>query len=196
MFFKYVKSSEQQQQHQNTAKVAPLIETNRAVGGSSYLEMMAKNETSHLSAPVNRQQKRGSLSEIDLQSENKHHVVSNKDTEKICDIRDYRVKLDPREEKRRERLLKYATKVHLFEFLFSEWGQNTSGHGITNVFRLESGFLKLLWLVSFLASSAYCIYTIVNIILLFLEYNVDINQQVHQFICFLYIHFLFINAIH
>ena len=87
---------------------------------------------------------------------------------------------DPRKEQRRLRHLKLSTKLHLFKFILGEWALNTSSHGITNIARLESKALKLMWLVCFLASLSYCVYTIVGIIQSFLQFQVLINQQVVQ----------------
>lgn len=71
-----------------------------------------------------------------------------------------------------------ATKYYILMELFEDWGLNTSSHGISNILRLESKPLKLIWLISFLACSGYCIYTVISILLSFLQYGVLTNQQV------------------
>jgi hypothetical protein len=172
MFFKFVKSEE------SSTRVAPILESNKEVGSKNYFNMMMKGEElSDLSL-----KKQPSIALIQTKMQTK--LLEPKELEtghipKKCDVRDFKIILEPEEEKRRMKLLKYATKVHLFQFLFSEWGLNTSAHGITNVIRLDNRLLKVIWLLCFLASSVYCIYTIVGIMVSFLEFNVHINQQVN-----------------
>lgn len=69
-------------------------------------------------------------------------------------------------------------KIHLFKEKFVEWSSYSTAHGIPNIFRLESRLLKIIWIICFLASFAYCSYTIVNIVVVYLQYGVLINQEV------------------
>lgn len=59
-----------------------------------------------------------------------------------------------------------------------DWGSNTKSHGVPNILRVENLFLKIIWIICFVASFSYCIYTIIGIILTFLKFEVLINQQV------------------
>jgi hypothetical protein len=45
-------------------------------------------------------------------------------------------------------------------------------HGITNIIRLENKFMKIVWLLCFLTSTIYCFYSIVAIIISFLNFDV------------------------
>ena len=60
----------------------------------------------------------------------------------------------------------------------TESALNATAHGLPNIFRLENKFLKLMWIVFFLCSFGYCIYTISLIILSFISFDVLTNQQV------------------
>lgn len=59
-----------------------------------------------------------------------------------------------------------------------EWGSNTKTHGIPSILRVKNTFLKIIWIICFMASLGYCVYTIVGIIQTFLLFEVLINQQV------------------
>ncbi|RNA27956.1 acid-sensing ion channel 1 isoform X2 [Brachionus plicatilis] len=59
-----------------------------------------------------------------------------------------------------------------------DWASNTKSHGVPNIMRVESTFLRIVWTICFVASLGYCIYTIVGIIQTFLLFEVLINQQV------------------
>lgn len=69
-------------------------------------------------------------------------------------------------------------KLNVYRDKFVEWSSYSTAHGIPNIFRLESRLLKIIWILCFLASFAYCSYTIVNIVVVYLEYGVLINQEV------------------
>ncbi|CAF0708689.1 unnamed protein product [Brachionus calyciflorus] len=71
---------------------------------------------------------------------------------------------------------KHARKLIKEKLLY--WSSNTTSHGIPNIVRLDSKVLKITWLICFLASLGYCIYTIGIIIQDFLQFDVLINQQV------------------
>ena len=45
-------------------------------------------------------------------------------------------------------------------------------YGISNIVRVESPLLKIIWIISFVASAIACIYLIVNTIIIYLENNV------------------------
>lgn len=70
------------------------------------------------------------------------------------------------------------SKVNQFKEKFIEWSSYSTAHGIPNIFRLESRLLKIIWILCFLTSFAYCSFTIVNIVVVYLEYGVLINQEV------------------
>lgn len=72
----------------------------------------------------------------------------------------------------------HIKKSHLLKEKFFEWGTNSTAHGIPNMIRLESRILKIIWFVCFLASLSYCAYTIVSIIITYLQFDVLINQEV------------------
>lgn len=76
------------------------------------------------------------------------------------------------------RTLRSHRKLKLFKDKFFEWSSNSTAHGISNICRLESRPLKIIWMVCFLTSFSYCSYTIVNVLVAFFEYGVVINQQV------------------
>jgi hypothetical protein len=175
MFFKFIKKSDQ-----GSARVSPIIESNKEAGTRSYLDRMVRGEELPKVAAKSKIPSIVFETEAPRTRQNLNKL-DDSNSEKTYDIRDYKVVLDPKEEERRSRLVKYATKCFLFEFLFSEWALNTTTHGITNVARLDNKLLKIVWLVCFLASTIYCIYTVVGIMVSFLEFNVLINQQVSFF---------------
>ena len=69
-------------------------------------------------------------------------------------------------------------KLELIWAAITECCLNTTAHGLPNIFRLDNKYLKLMWIICFLASFAYCVYTISIIILSFISFDVLTNQQV------------------
>jgi hypothetical protein len=72
------------------------------------------------------------------------------------------------------------TKLEQMKFALEDWGLNTKTHAVSNIFRLESRLLRIIWLLCFLASLIYCIIAVTTIIMDYLSYNVLINQQVEN----------------
>lgn len=56
-----------------------------------------------------------------------------------------------------------------------EWILSSTCHGLPSIFRTSQIYLKLIWLFFFLASTAGCFYIIINYIITFFEYGVDVN---------------------
>lgn len=77
-----------------------------------------------------------------------------------------------------EREFNYPKKKDQLKQKFLEWSNSSTAHGIPNIFRIESRILRIIWIICFLAAFAYCSYTIVNIIVVYLQYDVLINQEV------------------
>jgi hypothetical protein len=51
-------------------------------------------------------------------------------------------------------------------------GQNTTAHGIPSILRNEKLALKIIWIILFLTSSAYCLHLVIQSALNYLEYPV------------------------
>ena len=62
--------------------------------------------------------------------------------------------------------------------IFVDWLQSSTSHGIPNIVRLDNNFLKIIWIICYLASVSYCIYNIFQIIQSYLNLDVIINQHV------------------
>jgi hypothetical protein len=61
---------------------------------------------------------------------------------------------------------------------FLEWCEYCTTHGIPNIARNQSKLVRLVWICCLLASSSYCCFTIVNLMMSYLSYGVLINMQV------------------
>ena len=71
--------------------------------------------------------------------------------------------------------MKFENKNLLIGLLKNEIKEsllNTTAHGLPQIVRNQSIFLKIIWLILFLASSAYCSYLIVTSFKSYFEYNV------------------------
>lgn len=53
----------------------------------------------------------------------------------------------------------------------------TGTHGLRSITATESTFLRIVWIIAFLAALSYCVYSIVLSVLNFLEWPVSINLQ-------------------
>ena len=61
---------------------------------------------------------------------------------------------------------------------FLEWCEYCTTHGIPNIARNQSKLIRLIWIACLLASSTYCFYSIITLMMSYLSYNVLINMQV------------------
>ena len=59
--------------------------------------------------------------------------------------------------------------------LFIEWSSSSTSHGIPNIFKTSQLYLKIVWIICFLASSGYCFSLIISYITTFLEYGVTVS---------------------
>lgn len=63
-------------------------------------------------------------------------------------------------------------------FILKENAEQSTVHGIANIARTRNRFLQIIWLICLLASSAYCVYTIILAIQDYLSYPVVSNMQI------------------
>jgi hypothetical protein len=61
---------------------------------------------------------------------------------------------------------------------FVDWSKSTSFHGYPNIFRTKRITLKLMWIICFTISNAFCSYMIVKSMLEYLEYGVNTQIRV------------------
>lgn len=64
------------------------------------------------------------------------------------------------------------TKLKRIKQILNESAQNSTSHGIPNIFRNQNWFLKIIWLIAFLVSTGYCLKFIVFSILDYYDYPV------------------------
>jgi hypothetical protein len=64
------------------------------------------------------------------------------------------------------------------KYKFLEWCSYSTAHGIPNMSRTNSKVIFFIWLIAFLASTAYCCNTIIAVIVQYIKYGVLINMQV------------------
>lgn len=72
-------------------------------------------------------------------------------------------------------------QVHILDRLQSivkESAETTTAHGLPNIARTQNRILQVFWLICFLGSSAYCIYTIVAVVQDYLSYPVVSNMNI------------------
>lgn len=60
----------------------------------------------------------------------------------------------------------------------AEWCSYSTTHGVSNISRADNKLVKFIWILCLVVSSIYCFYTIVNIIVSYLSYEVIINIDV------------------
>ena len=120
-----------------------------------------------ITSPVQMHPKKKTKTVIDMEKGG-----DNKSNKHDTDKKDKDKKDDDDKSEKPER------KRDQFKDKFVEWTSYSTAHGIPNIFRLESQLLKVIWILCFLVSFAYCSYTIVNIVIVFLQYGVLINQEV------------------
>jgi hypothetical protein len=61
---------------------------------------------------------------------------------------------------------------------FLEWCGFSTAHGIPSLSRTDSRIIRILWIVCLIASTTYCFYSIISIIVSYFSYNVLINMQI------------------
>ncbi|CAF0969101.1 unnamed protein product [Brachionus calyciflorus] len=71
------------------------------------------------------------------------------------------------------------TKYERITKIIKDWGQSTSAHGISNILRAKSYFVKGVWLIFLLICLIYCSYQVFATIL---KYNCNNVITVHKFI--------------
>lgn len=60
---------------------------------------------------------------------------------------------------------------------FKEWSELSTIAGYSNFYRTENGFIKALWLVSFIGAIGFCAYLSVLSVMEYLEYNVSTESR-------------------
>ena len=158
MFFKYLKTSD----------VAANADSSRIDEQISAELASAGRPTYHIGMTSTQYMSMIQMEERVESAIHKEHRALNKMDEE----------LEKRAEARRARIFKWSTKLHLYKFIISECALNTNSHGLTNIARLDSKLLRILWAVCFLASVGYCTYSCVIIVMNFLQYDVLVNQEV------------------
>jgi hypothetical protein len=66
------------------------------------------------------------------------------------------------------------------KYAFRDWALFSKTHGVSNIIRLDSKLLKVIWMLCFLTSMIYCIVAVTQLLLDFTKYEVLINQQVEN----------------
>ena len=65
--------------------------------------------------------------------------------------------------------------------ILTEWANATTAHGINNIIRSNHKFIKVIWILFFLASASYCIYTIIESLTLYFQYETTISiSELHE----------------
>src|SRR4051812_18516562 len=76
--------------------------------------------------------------------------------------------------------LKVSNKSDKIKQLSLNLALSSTSHGLPNIFRTESRFLKVMWTVAFVLSSAYCSYLVYQSICKYLDYEVTTKMQTIQ----------------
>lgn len=64
--------------------------------------------------------------------------------------------------------------------IFKEWCETSTAHAIPNIARSDILLIKIIWLCCFIASTSYCIYSVITQLQSFLTYSTFISTQVIQ----------------
>lgn len=64
--------------------------------------------------------------------------------------------------------------------IIKEIAESSTIHGIPNALRTKNTAIRFFWLIAFLASFSYCMYSVVLIIINFLQFNVIVRMQIVQ----------------
>lgn len=62
--------------------------------------------------------------------------------------------------------------------LWIDWMLVSTTHGLSSITRTSSRLVRLIWLLCFLASFSFCVYSIIQLVVQFFNYDVLINLQV------------------
>ena len=121
-----------------------------------------------------RREKMGTSSRMSLNSEQSTNSSSNNDSSSgpfvIGADDDAQQIYDP-----------YGAVNKKLKKTFLDWCEVSTTHALSNLARARNKVVFSLWLLTFLACVAYCSYTIINIIISFLSYQVLVDLQVaHQ----------------
>ena len=65
---------------------------------------------------------------------------------------------------------KYLTKV-------VQWGKSSTSHGIPKIFSTKNRAIRFMWMIFFLGSSAYCVYTILTSIVEYSQYKTTLSLK-------------------
>ncbi|RNA13947.1 acid-sensing ion channel 4 [Brachionus plicatilis] len=58
--------------------------------------------------------------------------------------------------------------------------ESSTIHGMPNILRTKSNVIRIFWILIFLASFSYCIYSVILIIIKYLQYNVIVKMEIVQ----------------
>lgn len=61
---------------------------------------------------------------------------------------------------------------------FTKWCRNTSSHGIAHSFRTNSPALRILWIICFILSLAYCMQIIIKSLFDYVKYDTNVSIKV------------------
>ncbi|RNA31126.1 FMRFamide-activated amiloride-sensitive sodium channel isoform X1, partial [Brachionus plicatilis] len=59
-----------------------------------------------------------------------------------------------------------------------EWLENSSSHGFSNMIRADSWMIKIVWLILVFIFMAYCIFTVISIIMTYFKYEVVVSYKI------------------
>jgi hypothetical protein len=96
--------------------------------------------------------------------------VSKRKTKAIFFQNESRISIKPVDQTKEKSSLENKIKE-----IALEWILNSTSHGLPNLFKTSQKYLKIFWLIAFLACSGICFYLITEYIINFFEYEVTVS---------------------